>query len=78
VRIPGEHNLENALAATAMALALGADPAAVRYGLATFEGVEHRIEFVAEVDGVGSSTIPRGPIPTPLSARCRPWGFRPS
>lgn len=52
VRVPGEHNLENALAAAAMALVLGADPSAVRYGLATFEGVEHRTEFVAEIDGI--------------------------
>ncbi|MGI5877185.1 MAG: UDP-N-acetylmuramoyl-L-alanine--D-glutamate ligase [Christensenellales bacterium] len=52
VRIAGGHNLENALAASTMALALGADPAAVRYGLATFEGVEHRLEFVGDVGGV--------------------------
>ncbi len=52
VNIPGRHNLQNALAATAMAMAAGVDAAVIRRTLATFEGVEHRIEFVRELDGV--------------------------
>jgi len=52
VRIPGKHNLSNALAATAMALAMGVEPAVVRYTLAAFEGVEHRIEYVITVGGI--------------------------
>ncbi len=52
IRLPGKHNLENALAATAMTMAMGVNPAAVRYTLATFEGVEHRIERVTTISGV--------------------------
>ncbi|MBE5808719.1 MAG: UDP-N-acetylmuramoyl-L-alanine--D-glutamate ligase [Clostridiales bacterium] len=50
--IPGEHNLQNALAATAMAMAAGIAPDAIGRTLTTFTGVEHRIEFVCEVKGV--------------------------
>ncbi|MDD3242840.1 MAG: UDP-N-acetylmuramoyl-L-alanine--D-glutamate ligase [Eubacteriales bacterium] len=52
VRIPGPHNLSNALAASACALYAGASPKAVRHSLATFEGVEHRLEFVESIRGV--------------------------
>jgi UDP-N-acetylmuramoylalanine--D-glutamate ligase len=44
LRIKGEHNQENALAAASVALALGADPAKLAAGLASFEPLEHRIE----------------------------------
>ncbi len=52
VFIPGEHNLKNALAATAMAMAAGIPAPVIRHTLRTFKGVEHRIEFVRELDGV--------------------------
>ena len=52
VYIPGEHNLKNALAATAMAMACGVPAPVIRHTLRTFKGVEHRIEFVREIDGV--------------------------
>jgi UDP-N-acetylmuramoylalanine--D-glutamate ligase len=52
IGIPGAHNRENAMAAAAVALARGIDPAAVREALATFAGVPHRLETVATVDGV--------------------------
>jgi UDP-N-acetylmuramoylalanine--D-glutamate ligase len=52
VRLRGEHNLENAMAAAAAALARGIEPEAVREALATFAGVPHRLEEVAERDGV--------------------------
>ena len=52
IYIPGEHNLKNALAATAMAMAAGIPAPVVRHTLRTFRGVEHRIEFVRELDGV--------------------------
>lgn len=52
VYIPGEHNLKNALAATAMAMVSGVPAPVVRHTLRTFKGVEHRIEFVRELDGV--------------------------
>ena len=50
--IPGEHNRENAAAATAAARAAGIDDAAIAVALRSFPGVEHRLELVGEVDGV--------------------------
>ena len=52
LRIPGAHNLENALAAAALADAMGADVDAICQGLRTFNGVEHRIEPAGQVRGV--------------------------
>ncbi len=52
VRIPGAHNLENALAAVCLASAMGIAPKDIAYTLGTFPGVEHRIEFVRTVNGV--------------------------
>ena len=52
LHIPGRHNQQNALAAAAVALALGADPHKVRDGLASFEPLEHRIEPCGAISGV--------------------------
>lgn len=52
ILIPGPHNLENALAATAMACAAGVDAAVIRDTLYTFRGVEHRIETVRTLHDV--------------------------
>jgi UDP-N-acetylmuramoylalanine--D-glutamate ligase len=52
IRLRGAHNLLNAMAAAAVCLARGVDPDAVREGLRTFGGVEHRLEEVGERDGV--------------------------
>ncbi len=52
LRIPGGHNLANALAAVAAARAAGIAPEAVARGLASFRGVRHRLETVAVIDGV--------------------------
>jgi UDP-N-acetylmuramoylalanine--D-glutamate ligase len=50
--IPGEHNRENAAAATAAARAAGIDDDAIAEALRTFPGVEHRLELVGDIDGV--------------------------
>ena len=52
VAIPGEHNLENAMAAAAAAWAAGADPAAIGRALRAFRGIEHRLEFVDRINEV--------------------------
>jgi UDP-N-acetylmuramoylalanine--D-glutamate ligase len=52
IALPGEHNRENGLAAAATCLARGVDAEAVAEGLRTFQGVRHRLERIAEVDGV--------------------------
>jgi UDP-N-acetylmuramoylalanine--D-glutamate ligase len=52
IPLRGEHNVENVLAASIATWLAGAEPAAIAEGIRTFPGVEHRIEFVAEVRGV--------------------------
>ena len=52
LNILGTHNHENAMAAAAMAAAYGVPVEIIRKTLKEFQGVEHRIEFVAEKDGV--------------------------
>lgn len=52
IRLPGPHNLENALGAITVAELLHIDPAVIEETLRTFEGVEHRLEDVATIDGV--------------------------
>jgi UDP-N-acetylmuramoylalanine--D-glutamate ligase len=47
----GLHNVENILASLAAGLACGASPESMRETIRNFKGVEHRIEFVAEIDG---------------------------
>lgn len=48
----GVHNLYNAMAATLAAQLVGVRPASLRATLRNFKGVEHRLEFVRELDGV--------------------------
>ena len=50
--LPGAHNRENAAAATAAARAAGVPDAAIAEALRHFGGVEHRLELIAERDGV--------------------------
>jgi len=52
MKIPGEHNLENALAAAQAALISGVEGKVIEQVLKDFPGVEHRIEFVVEKKGV--------------------------
>jgi UDP-N-acetylmuramate--alanine ligase len=52
LRVPGEHNRRNALAALAVGLMQGLDFDALRDGLESFSGVERRFERKGEVDGV--------------------------
>jgi len=52
IRIPGPHNLYNAMAAGAAALVAGVPGEAIRRTFQTFGGVEHRLEYVDTVEGV--------------------------
>ncbi|HXH52415.1 MAG TPA: UDP-N-acetylmuramate--L-alanine ligase [Sphingomicrobium sp.] len=51
VPMPGRHNVQNALAAIAVALELGLDDAAIIDGFSRFEGVKRRFSQVGDVDG---------------------------
>lgn len=52
MNIIGQHNYENAMAAAAIAWAMGIDVEIIRRTLREFKAVEHRIEYVAEKQGV--------------------------
>ncbi len=66
--LPGPHNLENALAASAIASMLDVPPPVIRHALRSFQGVEHRMEPVRTVGGVrfindSKATNPESSIP---------------
>jgi UDP-N-acetylmuramoylalanine--D-glutamate ligase len=69
--IPGAHNISNALAASAAALLFGIEPEAIRRAAAGFTGVEHRLERVAEVDGVRFVNDSQGTQPDAVIAALR-------
>jgi UDP-N-acetylmuramoylalanine-D-glutamate ligase len=52
LQIPGNHNLENALAAAAMAVCAGIDDEIIAEALREFGGVEHRMELIDTIGGV--------------------------
>src|SRR5829696_6334602 len=52
LKVPGMHNVRNALAAIASGIALGVKLDAMRAGLESFTGVERRFQRIAEIDGV--------------------------
>jgi UDP-N-acetylmuramoylalanine--D-glutamate ligase len=51
-KLPGRHNLENAMAAALLAFARGIKPAAAQKAFKAFKGVEHRLEDCGAVRGV--------------------------
>lgn len=51
LNVPGEHNVKNALAATAAAICLGVRPLSVKYGLAGFSAAGRRFEFKGKFNG---------------------------
>jgi len=52
IPLKGEHNVENVLAAVCAARLAGAAPEAIRSAIEKFRAVEHRLEFVATINGV--------------------------
>ena len=67
IRIPGAHNRANIAAAASLATAFGVSDAAIGRAVASFTGVEHRLEFVRELDGVRyindtAATVPEAAI----------------
>lgn len=52
LNLPGRHNHENVMAASAMALAYGVPVEIIRSVVKSFQAVEHRIEYVTEKNGV--------------------------
>ncbi|QQE47427.1 UDP-N-acetylmuramoylalanine--D-glutamate ligase [Peptoniphilus harei] len=52
IKIPGDHNVRNIMAAIIACKLLNIDLDLIKKSILSFTGVEHRIEFVREVDGV--------------------------
>lgn len=61
--LPGEHNLENSLAAAAAAWAAGADPVSIGTVLRSFRAIEHRLEKIATLNGVDYINDSKGTNP---------------
>jgi UDP-N-acetylmuramoylalanine--D-glutamate ligase len=52
IPLAGEHNVQNVMAALLAALAVGCDRMALREGVMSFRAMPHRLQNVAEIDGV--------------------------
>lgn len=63
LQLLGTHNYENVMAAVAMAAAYGVPMETIRKVILSFKGVEHRIEFVAEKNGVAYYNDSKGTNP---------------
>ena len=63
LKLLGVHNYENVMAAVAMAAAYGVPMDSIRKTIKEFAGVEHRIEFVAEKNGVAYYNDSKGTNP---------------
>ena len=63
LHILGTHNYENVMAAAAMAYAYGVPAEVIQKTVCQFRGVEHRIEFVAEKNGVAFYNDSKGTNP---------------
>ncbi|GLH71980.1 UDP-N-acetylmuramoylalanine--D-glutamate ligase [Geothrix limicola] len=60
LRIPGDHNVENALAASLLASHAGASLDGIREGLMSYPGLAHRIAFCGEKGGVKAYNDSKG------------------
>ncbi|MDD3360236.1 MAG: UDP-N-acetylmuramoyl-L-alanine--D-glutamate ligase [Hespellia sp.] len=63
LKLLGTHNFENVMAAVAMSVAYGVAMSTIREVIKAFAGVEHRIEFVAEKQGVAYYNDSKGTNP---------------
>ena len=52
IPLKGEHNVENVLAAVCASRLAGAPPNVIRHAVENFKAVEHRLEYVATINGV--------------------------
>ena len=74
VNLPGTHNVLNSLAAIAVASELGITDAAIQSGLARFQGVDRRLQFVGELaTGTGKAVLidDYGHHPTEVAANIK-------
>ncbi len=67
IKLPGEHNFSNCMAAGAVCYLSGIPAEFISQGISSFEGLEHRIEYVGEYEGImfyndSIATIPEAAI----------------
>jgi UDP-N-acetylmuramoylalanine--D-glutamate ligase len=76
IPLPGEHNVQNVMAALLAALAIGCDPQALRDAVKTFAPMAHRLQAVGEIGGVlyvdDSKATNPGSVEAALHAYDRP------
>jgi UDP-N-acetylmuramoylalanine--D-glutamate ligase len=75
--VPGRHNRLNALAAAAVGRILGLPDPLIEAAIREFPGVEHRLELVAEVDGVRWYNDSKATNPEAALAGLRAFGRTP-
>ena len=73
LRLRGLHNLGNAAAAATAAATLEVPPAAIANGLRAFSGLPHRLEWIADKDGVAYFNDSKAT--TPFSTQCALQAF---
>ena len=73
IPLRGDHNIENVMAALLAALAVGCDPAVLRDAVRSFAPMQHRLETVAEIDGVLYVDDSKSTIPTSVVAALRSY-----
>jgi UDP-N-acetylmuramoylalanine--D-glutamate ligase len=71
IKLLGRHNLYNVLSAIAVAQIFQVKPASLRQSVSHFQGLAHRLEFVAEVNGVKYFDDSIGTNPTASTAAIR-------
>ena len=63
LRLPGKHNLYNAMVAAAMAYKMGVKTCDIQDGIRKFKGVKHRLEYVDTIDGISYYNDSKGTNP---------------
>lgn len=67
LKLPGKHNLQNAMVASAMALKMGVSISNIQKVIKEFKGVKHRLEFIRELNGVKYYNDSKGTNPDSTS-----------
>lgn len=77
IRLPGKHNRENVSAAVCLCRRLGVPDATIRREVETFEGVEHRLQWLGEKSGIGFVNDATSTTPVAGCAALDAMGHRP-
>jgi UDP-N-acetylmuramoylalanine--D-glutamate ligase len=73
VPLPGAHNVANVMAAMLAAIATGCSPVMVASAVKTFSGLHHRLQTIAEIDGVAYVDDSKATTPAAAIAALRSY-----